>query len=117
MGLCGGLREDGGDERRARLMQLQGKISARRLKRKVGKTLEVLVDEVKPEGAVARSAADAPEIDGIVHIEGAGKLAPGDWAQVKVFRSDTHDLFARPAALRRLAALSKAHSMAQREVV
>ena len=102
--LPGALPEDVRDERRARLMQLQGKISARRLKRKVGKTLEVLVDEVKPEGAVARSAADAPEIDGIVHIEGAGKLAPGDWAQVKVFRSDTHDLFARPAALRRLAA-------------
>ncbi len=102
--LPGALSEDVRDERRARLMQLQGKISARRLKRKVGKTLEVLVDEVKPEGAVARSAADAPEIDGIVHIEGAGKLAPGDWAQVKVFRSDTHDLFARPAALRRLAA-------------
>ena len=102
--LPGALSEDVRDERRARLMQLQGKISARRLKRKVGKTLEVLVDKVKPEGAVARSAADAPEIDGIVHIEGAGKLAPGDWAQVKVFRSDTHDLFARPAALRRLAA-------------
>ncbi len=102
--LPGALPEDVRDERRTRLMQLQGKISARRLKRKVGKTLEVLVDEVKPEGAVARSAADAPEIDGIVHIEGAGKLAPGDWAQVKVFRSDTHDLFARPAALRRLAA-------------
>ncbi len=102
--LPGALPEDVRDERRTRLMQLQGKISARRLKRKVGKTLEVLVDEVKPEGAVARSAADAPEIDGIVHIEGAVKLAPGDWAQVKVFRSDTHDLFARPAALRRLAA-------------
>ena len=102
--LPGALPEEVREERRARLMRLQEKISARRLKRKVGKTLKVLVDEVKPEGAVARSAADAPEIDGIVHIEGAGKLAPGDWAQVKVFRSDTHDLFARPAALRRLAA-------------
>ena len=85
-------------------MRLQGKISARRLKRKVGKTLRVLVDEAKPEGARARSAADAPEIDGVVHIEGVGKLAPGDWAQVKVFRSDTHDLFARAVASRRLAA-------------
>ncbi len=102
--LPGALPEEVREERRARLMRLQEKISARRLKRKVGKTLKVLVDEVKPEGAVARSAADAPEIDGIVRIEGAGKLAPGDWAQVKVFRSDTHDLFARPAALRRLAA-------------
>ncbi len=102
--LPGALPEEVREERRARLMRLQEKISARRLKRKVGKTLKVLVDEVKPEGALARSAADAPEIDGIVRIEGAGKLAPGDWAQVKVFRSDTHDLFARPAALRRLAA-------------
>src|SRR6266542_3335297 len=102
--LPGALPEEVREERRARLMRLQEKISARRLKRKVGKTLKVLVDEVKPEGAVARSAADAPEIDGVVRIEGAGKLAPGYWAQVKVFRSDTHDLFARPAALRRLAA-------------
>ncbi len=102
--LPGALPDEVREERRGRLMRLQEKISARRLKRQVGKTLKVLVDEVKPEGAVARSAADAPEIDGVVHIEGAGKLAPGDWAQVKVFRSDTHDLFARPAALRRLAA-------------
>jgi ribosomal protein S12 methylthiotransferase len=102
--LSGALPEEVREERRARLMQLQEKISARRLRRKVGKTLKVLVDEVKPEGAVARSAADAPEIDGVVHIEGASGLAPGDWAQVKVFRSDAHDLFARPGASRRLAA-------------
>ena len=92
------------EERRGQLMRVQEKISARRLKRKVGKTIKVLVDEVKPEGAVARSFADAPEIDGVVHVESANKLAPGDWAQVKVFRSDAHDLFARPVASRRLAA-------------
>jgi ribosomal protein S12 methylthiotransferase len=86
-----GLRE----ERRARLMQLQEKISARRLKRKVGKVLDVLVDEVAPGGAVARSAGDAPEIDGVVHVEGAGKIAPGDRLRVKVHRSDAHDLWAR----------------------
>jgi ribosomal protein S12 methylthiotransferase len=83
------------EERRARLMQLQGKISARRLKRKVGKILEVLVDEVSPRGAVARSAADAPEIDGVVHIEGSDKLRPGDRLRVKVTKSDAHDLWAR----------------------
>jgi ribosomal protein S12 methylthiotransferase len=98
--LPGELRE----ERRGRLMKLQEDISARRLKRKIGKTIKVLVDEARPEGAVARSAADAPEIDGVVHIEGSGKLAPGDWAQVRVLRSDAHDLFARPVASRRLAA-------------
>jgi ribosomal protein S12 methylthiotransferase len=92
------------EERRGRLMRVQETISTRRLKRKVGKTIKVLVDEVKPEGAVGRSSADAPEIDGVVHVESANKLAPGDWAQVKVFRSDAHDLFARPVAFRQLAA-------------
>jgi len=110
--LPGALLEEVREERRARLMQLQEKISARRLERQVGKTLKVLVDEVKPEGAMARSAADAPEIDGIVHIEGVGKLAPGDWAQVKVTRSDAHDLWGRlaypkaPRAVPRVAASS-----------
>jgi ribosomal protein S12 methylthiotransferase len=83
------------EERRARLMQLQEKISARRLKRKVGKVLDVLVDEVAPGGTVARSAGDAPEIDGVVHVEGAGDVAPGDRLRVKVHKSDAHDLWAR----------------------
>ena len=81
------------EERRARLMQMQEKISARRLKGKLGKTIRVLVDETKAEGATGRSASDAPEIDGVVHIEGGSKLKAGDWAQVKVTRSDMHDLW------------------------
>ena len=85
------------EERRARLMQLQEKISARRLRRRVGGTLRVLVDAVTPQGAVARSAADAPEIDGVVHIEDGQHLKPGEFAQVKVARSDAHDLWARCA--------------------
>jgi ribosomal protein S12 methylthiotransferase len=89
--LAGEVRE----ERRARLMLLQEKISARRLKRKVGKVLEVLVDGLVPRGAVGRSAGDAPEIDGVVHVEGGGKLAPGDRVRVKVMKSDAHDLWAR----------------------
>ncbi len=88
------------EERRARLMQLQEKISARRLRRRVGKTLRVLVDEVGPEGAVARSAADAPEIDGVVHIEDGAYLKVGEFAQVEVIRSDTHDLWAECGARR-----------------
>lgn len=83
------------EERRARLMQLQEKISARRLRRRVGQTMRVLVDEVGPEGAVARSAADAPEIDGAVHIEDGAHLQAGEFAQVKVVGSDTHDLWAQ----------------------
>jgi ribosomal protein S12 methylthiotransferase len=81
-------------ERRARLMQLQEKISSRRLRRRVGKTLRVLVDEAGPAGALARSAADAPEIDGVVHIEDGAHLRVGEFTQVKVVRSDAHDLFA-----------------------
>jgi len=76
-------------------MRLQERISARRLKGKVGKVLEVLVDGLEPGGAVARSAGDAPEIDGVVHVEGGGKFAPGDRIRVKVTKSDSHDLWAR----------------------
>jgi ribosomal protein S12 methylthiotransferase len=83
------------EERRARLMQLQEKISAKRLKRHVGRTIKVLVDEVSAGSAVARSSADAPEIDGVVRIEGAGGLAVGDWARVRILSSDAHDLQAR----------------------
>src|SRR6267378_4021388 len=93
--LPGALESEVREERRGRLMQLQQKISARRLKRRVGKTLEVLVDKAVPGGAVARSAADAPEIDGVVHVEGAGRFSPGDRLQVKVVKSDAHDLWAR----------------------
>lgn len=93
--LPGALAPEVREERRARLMQLQEKISARRLKRKVGKVIEVLVDGLAPGGAVARSAGDAPEIDGVVHVEGGGKLAPGDRVRVKVMRSDAHDLWGR----------------------
>jgi ribosomal protein S12 methylthiotransferase len=82
------------EERRARFMQLQEKISTARLNNKIGKTLAVLVDEVTPKGAIARSSADAPEIDGQVFIRKPGKLKPGDFAQVRVVRSDAHDLWA-----------------------
>jgi ribosomal protein S12 methylthiotransferase len=82
------------EERRARFMQLQEKISAARLKNKIGKTFAVLVDEITPKGAIARSSADAPEIDGQVFIRKPGRLRPGDFAQVRVTRSDAHDLWA-----------------------
>ena len=83
------------EERRVRLMAAQEKISRRRLKRKIGKTLEILVDTVDGRGAVARSAADAPEIDGVVYIAGGAALKPGDWAMVKIERADAHDLWGR----------------------
>ena len=80
------------EERRARFMAVQEKISAQRLKRKVGSTLTVLVDEAADNKAVGRSSADAPEIDGVVHIRKAGTIQSGDFVQVRITRADTHDL-------------------------
>src|SRR5476649_513619 len=81
------------EERRARFMQAQAGISERRLKRKVGKTLEVLVDSVDKKGALARSSADAPEIDGVVRVTNGNALKPGDRVRVKIGRADAHDLW------------------------
>jgi ribosomal protein S12 methylthiotransferase len=81
-------------ERLARLMLLQEEISEQRLKRKIGKTMKVLVDEIDKDGAIARSSADAPEIDGLVYIENGAHLNPGDFVEVKITDSDTHDLWA-----------------------
>ena len=80
------------EERRARLMAVQEKISALRLKRKVGMTIKVLVDEADGHQAVGRSSADAPEIDGVVHINKAKNAKAGDFAQVRITRADAHDL-------------------------
>ena len=80
------------EERRARFMAVQEKISTQRLKRKVGSTLSVLVDEAGDNKAVGRSSADAPEIDGVVHIRKAAGIKSGDFVQVRITRADTHDL-------------------------
>jgi ribosomal protein S12 methylthiotransferase len=85
-------------ERRARFMELAAEISARRLKAKVGRTLRVLVDRVEGEVAIARSASDAPEIDGLVRVRAAGRLKVGDFADVKITGSSAYDLEARAAA-------------------
>jgi len=82
------------EDRRARFMTLQEKISRQRLKRKVGRQITVLVDSAGPEGAVARSSADAPEIDGMVHVAPARGLKPGQLVKVRVTRADAHDLWA-----------------------
>jgi ribosomal protein S12 methylthiotransferase len=81
------------EERRARLMQLQESISRARLLRKVGSVQRVLVDACGPQGAVARSSADAPEIDGVVHVAPDPRLRVGEFFDVRVERSDVHDLF------------------------
>jgi ribosomal protein S12 methylthiotransferase len=95
--LPGHVPEPVKEERRSRLMALQEKISAGRLRSKVGTTLTVLVDDVKGAKAVARSAADAPEIDGLVYVSKARGLKVGDFAEVRVAKSDTHDLWAETA--------------------
>ena len=85
-------------QRLARFMETQAKISMDKLQRKLGKTLTVLVDCVEGDTALARSSADAPEIDGVVYIIEAGKaLKSGDFCQVRVTRADAHDLWARQA--------------------
>ncbi len=82
------------EERLARLMMPQAEISAEKLARKAGQTITVLVDAVDEDGAVARSAADAPEIDGLVYIENGQDLEPGEFATVRITDSDEHDLWA-----------------------
>ena len=86
------------EERRARFMATQEKVSARRLKAKVGTRMSVLVDAIEGRRAIARSSADAPEIDGVVRIERAGALKPGSFATVEIKRSDAHDLWAVPVS-------------------
>ncbi len=80
------------EDRLARLMYLQEEISAEKLAKKVGKTMQVLVDDVDENGSVARSAADAPEIDGLVYIDGA-ELEVGEFVTVRITDSDEHDLW------------------------
>ena len=89
------VQEELKQERLARFMEIQARISAEKLQRKVGKTFSVLVDAVTPDGeAIARSAADAPEIDGRVYVEGAQALKVGEHASVRVTRASEHDLWA-----------------------
>ncbi len=85
------------EERYARFMQRAAQISARRLATRVGRQLQVLVDTVEGDSAIARSEADAPQIDGVVRIEAAGTLREGDWAQVQVTAADAYDLTGRLA--------------------
>jgi ribosomal protein S12 methylthiotransferase len=88
------------EERRARFMAVQAQISAAKLARRVGTIQDVLVDSVEaPRGrgrgsAVARSTADAPEIDGLVRIAGAGHVQPGTFLPVRITGAEEHDLTA-----------------------
>ncbi|KRB85685.1 ribosomal protein S12 methylthiotransferase RimO [Sphingomonas sp. Root710] len=92
--LPGAVPEEVKEERYARIMERTAAISAAKLEAKIGRTLDVIIDVVDGEGgATGRSKADAPDIDGEVHLRDAEKLAPGDIVRVEIEDADEHDLF------------------------
>jgi ribosomal protein S12 methylthiotransferase len=97
--LPGALPTEVKEHRRARFMQLQTEISRQRLQKKIGQELVVLVDEVHQKQVVARSSADAPEIDGQVFIPGNWDLEPGDFVKVRITGSGAHDLQGVPVEI------------------
>lgn len=86
--------DDVREERRMRLMSFQEDISTQRLERWIDREMTVLVDEVDEEGALARSCADAPDIDGLVIIPDGESLTPGEFVKVRITDCDIHDLYA-----------------------
>ncbi len=85
--------EDVQQQRWERFMETQQRISAARLQRKIGRTLTVLIDEVDDEGAIGRSYADAPEIDGVVYLNDEFDVSVGDRVEVKIEHADEYDLW------------------------
>ena len=95
--LPGHVPEEVKQERRARFMAAAERISRAKLKRRVGRTLDVIVDSIRPDGAaIARSKAEAPEIDGRIIVRAGAGLKVGEFAQVRVDRADAHNLYASP---------------------
>jgi ribosomal protein S12 methylthiotransferase len=82
-------------QRLARFMAVQEEISQARLVSKIGQSMTVLIDEIREDQAIARSTADAPEIDGLVLIENASHLKSGEFIEVEIVSSDAHDLQAK----------------------
>jgi ribosomal protein S12 methylthiotransferase len=90
--LDGALPDAVREERRGRLMQLQEGISRRRIATRVGSLQRVLIDELSAAGAVGRSSADAPQIDGVVKVAPHASLRVGEFVQVRITASDAYDL-------------------------
>ncbi len=86
------------EERLARFMAVQENISTAKLQRKIGKTMTVLIDEIDDDGAVTRSSADAPDIDGQVFIEDVSGLSIGEFVEVKIIAAEEHDLWGERVA-------------------
>jgi ribosomal protein S12 methylthiotransferase len=99
--LPGAVPEKIKEERLARFMAVQSAISADKLQKRVGESVMVLVDEVTPDAIYARSAAEAPEIDGVVVIENEENLnlVQGEFVEVTIVGADEHDLYARSLQL------------------
>jgi ribosomal protein S12 methylthiotransferase len=93
--LAAPVPDDVKQERWEELMALQMDISEEKMKAKVGSSMTVLVDTIGEQGAIARSAADAPEIDGTVIIKNGAHLPVGEFVEVDITGSDTYDLFAK----------------------
>ncbi|WP_363317344.1 30S ribosomal protein S12 methylthiotransferase RimO [uncultured Gilliamella sp.] len=91
--LANQIPEEVKQERFHRFMQLQQTISTEKLQNKIGKTLSVIIDEVDEEGAIGRSMADAPEIDGVVYLNEEKSVHVGDIVQVEIEHSDEYDLW------------------------
>jgi ribosomal protein S12 methylthiotransferase len=84
------------EERWHRFMAAQQEVSRDLMAAKVGRSIDVIIDEVDAEGAIGRSQWDAPEIDGSVFLNGATGLAPGDIVKATVTNADEYDLWAEP---------------------
>ena len=91
--LPGHISEDEKEARLEAFMQLQAEISAEKLAQRLGDEMMVLIDEVNERGALGRTYADAPEVDGAVHLEGATDLQPGQRVWAEITAADEYDLF------------------------
>jgi ribosomal protein S12 methylthiotransferase len=91
--LEGHVPEEVKEERWNRFMEVQQAISAQRLQPKIGKTLPVLIDSVSEEGIIGRTSADAPEIDGVVHVQSKGRVLVGSIVNVRIEDADEYDLY------------------------
>ena len=96
--LAGAVPEDVKEDRRQRFMEAARLISEQRLAAKIGRTIDVIIDEVDEEGAMGRSKWDAPEIDGSVFLNGDSDVSQGDIVQAVVRHSDDYDLWAERIA-------------------
>ena len=94
--LAGAVPDEVKDERWHRFMAAQKEVSAGVLASRVGRTIDVLIDEVDEDGAIGRSGWDAPEIDGSVFLNGATTVKTGDMIKARVFEADEYDLWAEP---------------------